>query len=290
MMAIRASPSCLLDELNIVLRYDYPPVEEVVAALQAKRPELHVCLTGRNARRRSCPRRPGHRDGDGETSIPRRRKRRGSVRLAFRHGQSALLQPSRCCQGTGPTVGSLSSHAIVPAPDPMSALIVPPRPSPAVRPFKPQNMSNNAAVTADGGEIGRAQALQARACGVPPSVHMNPVLLKPQTEIGAQVVVQGRVFGNARGAEYHRLKPQLMPKVLESSGARDEADLILVEGAGSPAEINLRQGDIANMVSPRAADLPVVLIGDIDRGGVIAGIVGTQMPLRPEEAARMKGS
>ena len=159
-----------------------------------------------------------------------------------------------------------------------------------VRPFKPQNMSNNAAVTADGGEIGRAQALQARACGVPPSVHMNPVLLKPQTEIGAQVVVQGQVFGNARAAEYHRLKPQLMPKVLESFGRlRDEADLILVEGAGSPAEINLRQGDIANMGFAEAADLPVVLIGDIDRGGVIAGIVGTQMLLQPEEAARLKG-
>ncbi len=156
-----------------------------------------------------------------------------------------------------------------------------------VRPFKPQNMSNNAAVTGDGGEIGRAQALQARACGVAPSVHMNPVLLKPQTEIGAQVVVQGQVFGNARAAEYHRLKPQLMPKVLESFGhLRAEADLVLVEGAGSPAEINLRQGDIANMGFAEAADLPVVLIGDIDRGGVIAGIVGTQMLLQPEEAAR----
>lgn len=159
-----------------------------------------------------------------------------------------------------------------------------------VRPFKPQNMSNNAAVTADGGEIGRAQALQARACGVAPSIHMNPVLLKPQTEIGAQVVVQGRVLCNAKAAEYHKLKPQLMEKVLESFRTlSDEAELVLIEGAGSPAEINLRQGDIANMGFAEAADLPVVLIGDIDRGGVIAGIVGTQMLLQPEEAARLKG-
>ncbi len=159
-----------------------------------------------------------------------------------------------------------------------------------VRPFKPQNMSNNAAVTSDGGEIGRAQALQARACGVAPSVHMNPVLLKPQTDIGAQVVVQGRMQGTAKAAEYHALKPRLIPKVLESYerlGA--EADLILVEGAGSPAEINLRDGDIANMGFARAAQLPVVLIGDIDRGGVIASLVGTVTLLEPEERALLKG-
>jgi adenosylcobyric acid synthase len=159
-----------------------------------------------------------------------------------------------------------------------------------VRPFKPQNMSNNAAVTADGGEIGRAQALQARACGVAASVHMNPVLLKPQTDIGAQVVVQGRMQGTAKAAEYHALKPKLMPKVLESYerlGA--EADLILVEGAGSPAEINLREGDIANMGFARAANLPVALIGDIDRGGVIASLVGTVSLLEPEERALLKG-
>ncbi|MFM9841464.1 MAG: cobyric acid synthase [Dongiaceae bacterium] len=159
-----------------------------------------------------------------------------------------------------------------------------------VRPFKPQNMSNNAAVTADGGEIGRAQALQARACGVAPSVHMNPVLLKPQTDIGAQVVVQGRMQGTAKAAEYHALKPRLMPKVLESYeqlGA--EADLILVEGAGSPAEINLRAGDIANMGFARAAQVPVVLIGDVDRGGVIASLVGTVALLEPEERALLRG-
>ena len=159
-----------------------------------------------------------------------------------------------------------------------------------VRPFKPQNMSNNAAVTADGGEIGRAQALQARACGVPPSRHMNPVLLKPQSETGAQVIVQGEIFGNANAADYHRLKAHLLAKVLESYRLlRAEADLVLVEGAGSPAEVNLRQGDIANMGFALAAGVPVVLIGDIDRGGVIASLVGTKALLAPEEAARVKG-
>jgi len=159
-----------------------------------------------------------------------------------------------------------------------------------VRPFKPQNMSNNAAVTADGGEIGRAQALQARACGVAPSVHMNPVLLKPQSEIGAQVVVQGRIFGNAQAADYHRLKPTLLPRVIESfDRLRAEADLVLVEGAGSPAEVNLRAGDIANMGFAQAARVPVLLIGDIDRGGVIASLVGTHALLEPAERALLKG-
>jgi adenosylcobyric acid synthase len=159
-----------------------------------------------------------------------------------------------------------------------------------VRPFKPQNMSNNAAVTADGGEIGRAQALQARACGVKPSVHMNPVLLKPQSEVGAQVVLQGRIFGNAQAADYHRLKPTLLPKVLESfDRLRSEADLVLVEGAGSPAEVNLRAGDIANMGFATVARVPVLLIGDIDRGGVIASLVGTHGLLEPEERALLKG-
>ncbi|WP_029621049.1 cobyric acid synthase [Pseudorhizobium marinum] len=159
-----------------------------------------------------------------------------------------------------------------------------------VLPFKPQNMSNNAAVTADGGEIGRAQALQARAAGAPLSVHMNPVLLKPQSEVGAQVVVQGRVFGNARAAEYQGLKPQLMPRVLESFGLlKGQADLVLVEGAGSASEVNLRQNDIANMGFARAADVPVVLIGDIDRGGVIASLAGTKLVLDPEDAAMIRG-
>src|SRR6516162_9176084 len=140
-----------------------------------------------------------------------------------------------------------------------------------VRPFKPQNMSNNAAVTADGGEIGRAQALQARAARVAPSVHMNPVLLKPQSEIGAQIVVQGLVFGSAKAAAYQHMKRDLLPYVLESyRRVCGEADIVLVEGAGSAAEINLRANDIANMGFARAAGVPVVLIGDIDRGGVIA--------------------
>src|SRR6516225_6374225 len=132
-----------------------------------------------------------------------------------------------------------------------------------VRPFKPQNMSNNAAVTADGGEIGRAQALQARAARTAPSVHMNPVLLKPQSEVGAQIVVQGRVHGTARAAEYQKLKPELMAAVRASfDRLRQEADLVLVEGAGSASEVNLRRNDIANMGFARAADVPVVLIGD----------------------------
>src|SRR5262245_33079671 len=159
-----------------------------------------------------------------------------------------------------------------------------------VRPFKPQNMSNNAAVTTEGGEIGRAQALQARACGVAPSVHMNPVLLKPQSEIGAQVVVQGKVWGQAKARDYRTLKAQLMPPVLESfERLTRDADLVLVEGAGSPAEVNLRDGDIANMGFAEAADVPVLLVGDIDRGGVIASIVGTMKLLPEREAVRIKG-
>ncbi len=160
----------------------------------------------------------------------------------------------------------------------------------AVRPFKPQNMSNNAAVTAEGGEIGRAQALQARACGVAPSVHMNPVLLKPQSEVGAQVVIQGKVWGNAKAAHWQSLKSTFLPRALESFAAlADSADLVLVEGAGSPAEANLRAGDIANMGFAEAADLPVVLIGDIDRGGVIASILGTVELLEEGERRRLKG-
>jgi adenosylcobyric acid synthase len=159
-----------------------------------------------------------------------------------------------------------------------------------VRPFKPQNMSNNAAVTADGGEIGRAQALQARAARVAPSVHMNPVLLKPQSEIGAQIVVQGRVYGSAKAAAYQQIKPEILPFVLDSyAQLRREADIVLVEGAGSAAEINLRANDIANMGFARAADVPVVLIGDIDRGGVIASLVGTKSVLAPEDAALVRG-
>ncbi|MGN6748691.1 MAG: cobyric acid synthase [Xanthobacteraceae bacterium] len=159
-----------------------------------------------------------------------------------------------------------------------------------VRPFKPQNMSNNAAVTADGGEIGRAQALQARAARTPASVHMNPVLLKPQSEIGAQIIVQGRVYGSAKAAAYQHIKRDLLPAVLESYRAlRSAADIVLVEGAGSASEINLRNNDIANMGFAETADLPVVLVGDIDRGGVIASLVGTKQVIDAKDAARICG-
>ena len=157
-----------------------------------------------------------------------------------------------------------------------------------VRPFKPQNMSNNAAVTADGGEIGRAQALQARACGVPASRDMNPVLLKPQTDAGSQVVVQGEVWGNVLAGEYYGLRARLLPRVLESFERLGRGvDLILVEGAGSPAEVNLRAGDIANMGFAEAAEVAVALVGDIDRGGVIASLVGTMALLTPSDRARV---
>ena len=160
----------------------------------------------------------------------------------------------------------------------------------SVRPFKPQNMSNNAAVTEDGGEIGRAQALQARAARVAPSVHMNPVLLKPQSEVGAQIVVQGRVFGNARAREYQSRKAELMPFVLDSfAKIRAQCDVVLVEGAGSASEVNLRANDIANMGFARAADVPVVLIGDIDRGGVIASLCGTAAVVAPDDAKLIAG-
>jgi adenosylcobyric acid synthase len=159
-----------------------------------------------------------------------------------------------------------------------------------VLPFKPQNMSNNAAVTADGGEIGRAQALQARACRVPATVHMNPVLLKPQSQTGSQIIVQGRMQGTAKAREFQTIKRTLMPAVLDSfTRLRASADLVLVEGAGSASEINLRANDIANMGFARAAGVPVVLIGDIDRGGVIASLVGTKTVIDPEDAALICG-
>ncbi len=159
-----------------------------------------------------------------------------------------------------------------------------------VLPFKPQNMSNNAAVTAEGGEIGRSQALQAVAARAPLSVDMNPVLLKPQSDRSAQVVVHGQVQGTL-GAEYYRArKGELLEAVLASyHRLRAAADLVIVEGAGSPAEINLRHGDIANMGFARAAGVPVVLVGDIDRGGVIASIVGTREVLEAEDAAMIRG-
>ncbi|MBT3765133.1 MAG: cobyric acid synthase [Rhodospirillaceae bacterium] len=145
-----------------------------------------------------------------------------------------------------------------------------------VLPFKPQNMSNNAAVTKEGGEIGRAQALQAQAAKVDATVDMNPVLLKPQSDVGAQVVVRGKVRGNAKARDYQKLKPDLLPEVMESfERLKEDADIVLIEGAGSASEINLRDGDIANMGFATAADVPVVLVADIDRGGVIGSLVGT---------------
>src|SRR5882724_309055 len=159
-----------------------------------------------------------------------------------------------------------------------------------VLPFKPQNMSNNAAVTVDGGEIGRAQALQALAAGVEPHTDMNPVLLKPETDVGAQVIVQGQRVATLRARDYAALKPSLMGAVLESfERLKARADLVLVEGAGSPAEVNLRKADIANMGFARRADVPVVLVGDIDRGGVIAQLVGIKEVIDPDDAAMIGG-
>ncbi|MCW0198997.1 cobyric acid synthase [Sphingopyxis sp.] len=159
-----------------------------------------------------------------------------------------------------------------------------------VRPFKPQNMSNNAAVTVDGGEIGRAQALQALACRVEPHSDMNPVLLKPQADRTSQLIVHGRVRGTLDAANFREARGPLLAEVLESyARLRAECDLVIVEGAGSPAEINLRSGDIANMGFARAAKVPVVLVGDIDRGGVIASVVGTKAVIDPGDAAMIRG-
>jgi adenosylcobyric acid synthase len=159
-----------------------------------------------------------------------------------------------------------------------------------VRPFKPQNMSNNAAVTTDGGEIGRAQALQALACRTPPTVHMNPVLLKPQSDLGAQLIVRGRMVGSWQAAGYQGRKAGLLDTVVESFRILEaQADLVIVEGAGSPAEINLRAGDIANMGFARAAGVPVVLVGDIDRGHVIAALIGAHAVLEPGDRAMIRG-
>ena len=159
-----------------------------------------------------------------------------------------------------------------------------------VAPFKPQNMALNSAVTVDGGEIGRAQALQAQAAGIEPTTDLNPILLKPNTEIGAQVIVNGRAIGNMPAAEYHQYKSVAFKAVL-AAHARLAAryDVIVTEGAGSPAEINLREGDIANMGFAEAVDCPVILVADIERGGVFAHLVGTVALLSPSEQARIAG-
>jgi adenosylcobyric acid synthase len=185
-------------------------------------------------------------------------------------------------QGTGSNVGKSTLVAGL-----ARALV---RRGVSVAPFKPQNMSNNAAVAGDGGEIGRAQAVQARAARLAPSVHMNPVLLKPEGETGSQLVVQGRVAGVLRARDFAGRKAALLPAVLDSFGhLADTVELVLVEGAGSASEINLRAGDIANMGFAEAADVPVILAGDIDRGGVIASLVGTHAVLPPADRRRIKG-
>ncbi|NHN84265.1 cobyric acid synthase [Acetobacter musti] len=159
-----------------------------------------------------------------------------------------------------------------------------------VAPFKPQNMSNNAAVTADGGEIGRAQALQAVAARAEPVVDMNPVLLKPQSDRSSQLIVHGQMCGMLHSDRFREDRRSLLPEVLGSfRRLRDNADLVVVEGAGSPAEINLRDGDIANMGFALAADVPVILVGDIDRGGVIASVVGTKAVLSGEDSRQICG-
>lgn len=159
-----------------------------------------------------------------------------------------------------------------------------------VAPFKPQNMSLNSAVTPEGGEIGRAQAWQAFAAGIAPHVDMNPVLLKPNSDTGSQVIIQGRVHGNLGASAYQRFKQTAMDAVLDSYGRlRARHDVVLIEGAGSPAEVNLRRGDIANMGFAEAADCPVVLLADIDRGGVFAQILGTLECLSEAERARVAG-
>jgi len=159
----------------------------------------------------------------------------------------------------------------------------------SVAPFKPQNMSLNAAVTGDGGEIGRAQAVQAHACGIEPHSDMNPILLKPQGGSMAQLIVQGEVAGTMSAREFHAYKPEAMQFVLQSfERLRSKYDAVIVEGAGSPAEINLRDGDIANMGFAEAVDCPVVLVGDIDRGGVFAQLAGTLALLAPSEHERIR--
>ena len=159
-----------------------------------------------------------------------------------------------------------------------------------VRPFKPQNMSNNAAVTADGGEIGRSTALQAIACRTAPTVDMNPVLLKPQSDIGAQLIVRGQRVGVLDASAHGRSKGELLSVALDCfSRLRRAANLVIVEGAGSPAETNLRTHDIANMGFAHAADLPVILVGDINRGHVIASIVGAHAVLDAADRARIRG-
>ena len=160
-----------------------------------------------------------------------------------------------------------------------------------VAPFKSQNMALNSFITADGKEMGRAQVVQAQAAGIAPDVRMNPILLKPTTDVGSQVIVNGVVQGNMRAMEYYRRKREFLPAVLEAYHALEqEFDIIVIEGAGSPAEINLKSEDIVNMGLAKLVDAPVLLVGDIDRGGVFAQLYGTIALLEPEEQRRVKGT
>lgn len=159
-----------------------------------------------------------------------------------------------------------------------------------VAPFKSQNMALNSFITRDGKEMGRAQVVQAEAAGVEPDVRMNPILLKPTTDVGSQVIVNGEVQGNMRAMEYYRRKRAYLPDILAAYRALErEYDIIVIEGAGSPAEINLKQEDIVNMGLAELVDAPVLLVGDIDRGGVFAQLYGTVALLEPEERSRIKG-
>lgn len=160
-----------------------------------------------------------------------------------------------------------------------------------VAPFKSQNMALNSFITKDGFEMGRAQVVQAEAAGKEPDVRMNPILLKPTTDVGSQVIVNGRPIGNMRAMEYYRRKREFVPAVMEAySSLAAENDIIVIEGAGSPAEINLKQEDIVNMGLAKLVDAPVLLVGDIDRGGVFAQLYGTVALLDPDERARVKGT
>ena len=160
-----------------------------------------------------------------------------------------------------------------------------------VAPFKSQNMALNSFITAGGGEMGRAQVVQAEAAGIAPDVRMNPILLKPTTDVGSQVIVNGQVKGNMRAMEYYQRKREFVPDVIESyNSLASEYDVIVIEGAGSPAEINLKQEDIVNMGFAKMVDAPVLLVGDIDRGGVFAQLYGTVALLEEDERARIKGT
>ena len=159
-----------------------------------------------------------------------------------------------------------------------------------VAPFKSQNMALNSYVTDEGLEMGRAQVVQAEACGKNPSVHMNPILLKPSSDVGSQVIVHGKSIGNMKADEYYKFKPKLIPEILSSyEKLSEENDLIIIEGAGSPAEINLKENDIVNMGLAKLVDAPVLLVGDIDLGGVFAQLIGTLILLEDEEKERIKG-